>query len=170
MKVVFLDIDGVLNQGFGDAHPSMVRNLNRVTRRAGACIVVHSSWRYLHRLEGLKTILKGWGVKGEVLDTTPIPEGAQVKFSGVILISNEAYSAFTQALPEEFRQREDKWNFERAASIQNWLNASGQDVSGFVILDDHKEFGHLAPHHIKTKMNVGLTQEQAEHAIRLLRA
>jgi len=57
MKVLFLDIDGVLNhvntpRKFGRAllpcDPTCVTQLNRITRETGAYIVISSSWRYLY--------------------------------------------------------------------------------------------------------------------------
>lgn len=167
MKVVFLDFDGVLNQGHGPGHPNMVRNLNKVTRRTGAGIVVHSSWRYGRSVPTLRTILADWGVKGEVIDAAPVPQEVETR-SGSICITTESALAFMQGLPEEFRRVESLWEYERACAIQLWLDHHGKDVTHFVILDDHDNFAHLGSKHVRTKLNVGLTPEQADKAIRIL--
>ncbi len=169
MKVVFLDFDGVLNRGSGRGVPALVENLNRITRRTGAVIVVHSSWRYGRGLEMLRHVLEGWGVKGEVIDATPVPDGAQLKFSGHIIIGDAEMEAFMEALPDEQRSAEDfgMWDYERPCSIQKWLDTH-PEVEQFTILDDHPIMAHLHEHHVHTKLNVGLTKPQSDQAIRML--
>lgn len=53
MKVLFLDIDGVLNchdarpNGYCGIHPGKVRLLDQIVERTGCRIVLASAWRYL---------------------------------------------------------------------------------------------------------------------------
>jgi len=74
VKVIFLDIDGVLiNQRYASrntADPKCVEQLNRITDRTGAKIVVSSSWKH-HGLPRITLILKQWGVTGDIIDITP---------------------------------------------------------------------------------------------------
>ncbi len=168
MKVVFLDIDGVINRGSGRGVPELVDQLNRIVRKGKAVIVVHSSWRYGRSLVMLQHILEGWGVRGDIIDATPVPDGAQLKMHGHILIGDAEMEAFMLALPEQYRADPNKWNYERPCSIQKWLDTR-PGVEAFAILDDHPEFAHLADHHVHTQMNVGLTKHLADKAIRLLR-
>ena len=62
MKIIFLDIDGVLNQTGNAASlpfdPNCVMYLNHVIKETGAHIVISSAWRY-QILEGHMT-LKGF--------------------------------------------------------------------------------------------------------------
>jgi hypothetical protein len=77
MKVIFLDIDGVLNvipQGRdaygGIFHPEFVDNLERIINETGAKIVISSSWRH----SGLQRMLDMWefrNLPGEVIGVTP---------------------------------------------------------------------------------------------------
>lgn len=77
MKVIFLDIDGVLNvipQGHdaygGIFHPEFVDNLKRIINETGAKIVISSSWRH----SGLQKMLEMWNFRnlpGEVIGVTP---------------------------------------------------------------------------------------------------
>lgn len=77
MKVIFLDIDGVLNiisQGhdeFGSIfHSHLVDNLKYLIEQTGAKIVISSSWR----LNGEKEMKAMWDKRklpGEVIDITP---------------------------------------------------------------------------------------------------
>ena len=77
MKVIFLDIDGVLNvipQGHdaygGIFHPNFVENLQRIIDETGAKIVLSSSWRH----SGLTKMLAMWkfrNLPGELIGVTP---------------------------------------------------------------------------------------------------
>jgi FMN phosphatase YigB (HAD superfamily) len=70
MKVIFLDIDGVLLPA-GES----VRLLNDLIKQTGAKIVVSSCRRIRRDLAELRELLLAWGVEGVVLDKTPhLPE------------------------------------------------------------------------------------------------
>ncbi len=78
MKVIFLDIDGVLNvmatnrDKYGDIfRTEFVSNLARIVRETGAKIVISSAWR----MSGLEVMREMWakrGLVGEVIDVTPV--------------------------------------------------------------------------------------------------
>jgi len=75
--VIFLDIDGVLApihrwDRYGDLDPACVHVLNAIVARAGADVVVSSTWRYGKTVAELQQILEGAGFAGRVIDTTPI--------------------------------------------------------------------------------------------------
>lgn len=162
MLVVFLDFDGVLNHGAGPFCPVLVAHLNRITNLTGAVIVVHSSWRYGRTLDQLARMLDGAGVHADVLDVAPVPHSSVRGESGIIVLDPEDFAQFTQGLPP-------RHDYERPAAIQRWLDSHPEiGPEDFVILDDAQEFAHLAPRHLRTKMNVGLTREHAEEAIRML--
>lgn len=79
MRVLFLDIDGVLNAHefdpavmCGQINPDKVARLNRVLTASGASIVLSSAWRYLiHRgemnLMGFEWLLRSHGVLADRL-------------------------------------------------------------------------------------------------------
>ncbi len=77
MKVIFLDIDGVLNvypQGRDDYgsifHKHFVDNLRWIIEQTGAKIVISSTWRF----SGLDIMIEMWKVRnlpGEVIGITP---------------------------------------------------------------------------------------------------
>lgn len=76
-KIIFLDIDGVLNvipksydEFGGTFHDNFVNNLKHIIDQTGAKIVISSSWR----IDGLETMKKMWhkrNLPGEVIDITP---------------------------------------------------------------------------------------------------
>src|SRR4029079_3793405 len=85
MKVIFLDIDGVLNHNRMSHHrdptsieplpipiaPACMAQLNRLITETAAKIVISSSWRLVVRWQDLGPALIRHGLVGEVIDETP---------------------------------------------------------------------------------------------------
>jgi len=76
-RVIFLDIDGVLApirqwHRYGDLDPACIAVLNEIVARAGADVVVSSTWRYGKTVAQLQEMLDAGGFAGRVLDATPI--------------------------------------------------------------------------------------------------
>lgn len=85
MKIVFLDIDGVINRSRTNHHvvptrneplpipvdPACVACLNRLIKETGAKIVISSSWRKYARWQDLGPALVRHGLVGEVIGETP---------------------------------------------------------------------------------------------------
>ena len=95
-RIIFLDIDGVLNTGRGklfwrkqerkkkytfnaDFCPDAIANLNQITRESGAKIVISSYWRSFFSLEALQVIFKEYGIEGEVISTLGMGEGFVIR-------------------------------------------------------------------------------------------
>ena len=81
MRIIFLDIDGVLNNGKpGLIDRDCVGRLNRIVAATDAKIVLSSSWRYMvHRndlsLAGFEFLLRTHGATGvQVIGVTPSDE------------------------------------------------------------------------------------------------
>lgn len=88
MKIIFLDIDGVLNwvetkdfiDGFVGLDPANIASFNRIVdAHPDVKIVISSTWRRCtpfqtayKDFEGLKKLLADRGVRGEIIDHTPI--------------------------------------------------------------------------------------------------
>lgn len=88
-KLIFLDIDGVLNNfamSYSDEYYKLInnistirgrlsstniKNLNYITDKTGAKIVISSSWRVLSDLDEMRDILANAGVTGEIIGVTP---------------------------------------------------------------------------------------------------
>ena len=93
MKIIFLDIDGVMNhqlfykeekeknidysketsQEYDSRQfdPRCMELLNHIIEKTGAKVVVSSSWRSGRTVEDLQDLLQGVGFKGEVIGKTP---------------------------------------------------------------------------------------------------
>lgn len=93
MKVIFLDIDGVLNSQLfyekksqddrceekAEIHfyekmidKDAVELLNKMVAETGAKVVISSTWRKGKNIEWLQNVLKSRGFRHEVLDKTPV--------------------------------------------------------------------------------------------------
>ncbi len=153
MKIIFLDIDGVLNRDSTEiAAPSgcmfvedeLVKKLQCIYYETHAKIVLSSSWRM------------GWyDIKSSKTDTH----------------NAEDYCALAEKLLSFGIPINDHTEFlcdrSRAGEISKYLN-SQKDVEGFVILDDMHIKGY-EKHQIMTDPETGLTDEDVENAISLLK-
>ncbi len=151
MKVVFLDFDGVLNSlGFFQREhgpldrldPAAVQRLDLLVRRAGAKVVVSSSWRVGRTLDALRQLLAQAGYDGEVVGCTPD-------------LGSRVYVADGSAL--------------RSLEIRAWLDAQTEPVEAYVVLDDGA-LDELAPCFVRTTFATGLCDEHVEEALAILMA
>lgn len=141
---MFLDFDGVLSSvanGYRGLDPSNVARLNVLCESTGATVVVTSTWRR-GGLMSCRTLLRAAGFTGRVFQCTPIIEMRQP--SGLYL------------------------TVTRGQEIQAWLDGCGDRVERFVILDDDKDMGELAPYLVRTDPAVGLMDADLERAVDVL--
>lgn len=183
MRVIFLDIDGVLNSQdwyvyrrdsiamddvnaqypFYEFDPRAIKRLNRIIEETEAKIVVSSSWRSGETIESLQKLLNSVGVKGEVIGLTPH------------LWCNKPYEDM------------DGYRIPRGCEIDWWLDNHGDfqrinwskeeqikytnkaKVKNYIILDDDSDMLYgQREHFIKTSHDHGLTDELADLAISIL--
>lgn len=150
MKVLFLDIDGVLNGHDWDAEAGScyldrecVKRLSRIVRETDAVIVISSSWRYMvlggtMTLDGFCYMLRTHGLT------------ALAKVIG------------TTKADEEFEDRDD-----RAQQITAWMRGCKERIESFVVLDDMRLNGFGA-RQIQTCSRGGITDSDADRAIQTL--
>lgn len=117
MKVLFLDIDGVVNKGrrfrvgFDWADAKCVDFINEVIRKTGAKIVISSSWRIGSTLEELSDHFKNkFRIDGEFIGLTP-------------------------AIDLEMEGMDHKVSAPRAMEVRDWLN-DHPEVTSFAVIDD----------------------------------
>lgn len=152
MKVIFLDIDGVMNHKNhlvrSDKHklqsfcPLATENLRHILVACKAKIVVSSTWRKsyknIRRLK--KELFSHYGLSRYVVGLTPVIE--------------------------------DKKNFfysERGVEIRAYMNEHGITEEDMVIIDDDDDMNDLMHRLVQTSWyEGGLTKDKAEAVIRLL--
>jgi hypothetical protein len=154
MKIIFLDIDGVIltpscyakaSGSHAPADPNCVTALNCVLLATGAQIVLSSAWRLGDGLMFCREKFQEWGIKGALRGKTPHLTGK-----------------------------------DRGAEIEAWLDDYGKlthlsprapsetVVDSFVILDDDSDMGRLSDRLVKIDPTTGLTMEKAVEAIKML--
>jgi hypothetical protein len=158
LKVIFLDVDGVLNSEVSreqernnfdnwmehEVSEMHVNNLKKIVDATGAQIVLSSSWRFDHPkatgrdfiadplMKVLDRKLKAVGL--DIIDVTPDLRGKI-----------------------------------RGAEIQDWLDRHSE-VERFVILDDDTDMlEEQKPFFVNTTFKCGLTEELAKKVIEILK-
>lgn len=147
-KIIFLDIDGVLNSrqsitnAGGQARyrtwpaPYHVKQLNKIIELTNAKVVISSTWRIGKSLSELNHLFILADFKGILVDTTPILDKSDL-------------------------------NIIRGMEIQAWLDIH-PDIRRFVILDDDSDMGHLTPYLVQTTFEYGLTEDHVDKVVKIL--
>lgn len=157
MKVIFLDVDGVLNSystkekiaGYTFVSDPKVRLLKEIIERTNAKVVLSSTWRY------------GWCMDH--------PEFATDSDNADIIL----FKAFKDKLNsfgiELISYTSDFDN--RGEEIDYWLKHwKGEPIESFIILDDMCG-NKLRPHSqylIQTSLSEGLNKNHVERAVKML--
>jgi hypothetical protein len=179
MKIVFLDIDGVLNSNdwyvrrstevkmddiaaqypFYEFDPDAVKRLNRLTDLTGAKIVVSSTWRHGRDVDQLKLLFSQVGITGEVIDRTP-----SMHISG-------KESGYTVPRGCEI----DKWLDDHDFQRINWSKERQQEyldksqIQNYIILDDDSDMLYnQREHFIKCPHLTGFSRKELREAIKIL--
>ena len=165
-KVIFLDIDGVLNTeqhrklcrkkgiAYSDENgdtfdPVAVANLSKIIDETGADIVISSSWKFWGLLK-LWEMWKNRKLPGKVIDVTPDTEEDE------ILLNADLSEMERIAL--------------RGYEIKEWLSFHGKKVSRYAIIDNVDSFlPEQQPHFVQVCPITGITVEDAEKVIKVLK-
>lgn len=174
MKIVFLDIDGVLNgheyfkelteikggkQVYEDMlNPKGLALLDRILDETGAVIVMSSTWRYAHPLTKIQWMFEKQGFRNSLRIIGATPDHPEVC---------EEVRAWLKESKDSTPYDSDRIRL-RGNEIQTWLSQVGDVVTSFVILDDDRDMAHLAHRHIHTSIGVGLLEADVERAIKML--
>lgn len=177
MKIIILDIDGVLNvipQGHdeygGIFHPHFMDNLKRIIDETGAKIVISSSWRK-SGLQKMQELWKHRNIAGEVIDVTP---SLYLQKGGSLVFWNKKQDRHP-------REKINGYSIPRGCEIEYWLNLekNNYEIESYVILDDDTDMLlSQKDNFVQCSMNddhedcidlgYGLTNKCAEKAIRIL--
>lgn len=169
MKVLFLDIDGVLNGHEWDDEAKScnirrecVKHLNRVIHETGCKVVLSSAWRYM--IHGGAMTLLGFGY---MLRTHGLLGGSRVLI-GLTRKDDESVDPLELKLDERAKQIRE-WLEWWGDDAQMRANAGLDAVSRFAAVDDEQQGfdTHNIPAVI-TDGKRGMTAADADSLIRLL--
>lgn len=153
MKVIFLDIDGVLNfngcrdkiGGIYFVNDNKIKLLKEIIDRTNAKIVLSSTWRFgwFDRDYGMNTV--------HAEDFTKLEE--KLKEFGIEFLSR------TPRTQDRYRGNE----------IKQWLDKwGGEAVEKFIIIDDDTDMKPYMDRLIQTSFKNGLMTKNVERAVKLL--
>ncbi len=171
-KILFLDVDGVLNhlewkrrqskrptRSYEEAFtrridPECLARLNLITDMTGAVIVFSSSWREGRPWRESAAILRRVGMTGTMIDRTPTPAEQD----------GSVFAHYEGRLPKMLEP------YPRGYEIQQWIDAqSFAAAPTIVILDDDDDMAHLANRLVRTDSATGGLQfGHARRAIAML--
>lgn len=169
VKVIFLDIDGVMNRiipeeedGDGSVceEPSVrpveegkVRLLAELVSRTGAKIVLHSGWRFLY-------------------DEAFRPVHPQARRLEALLGKyGLSFYGCTPDLTDEQIRRTKKFSRVKGREILQWLegHVGPEKVDSWVVLDDLElSEEEVRAHQLRTDGRKGMTEDDVETAVRVL--
>jgi HAD domain in Swiss Army Knife RNA repair proteins len=140
MKIIFLDIDGVIVTGksFNDnceVDSNCVYWLNRLTEETGAVLVLSSSRRKSRSFGECVQLLQNWGITGRLMSKTRILDD----------------------------------NHERGDEIRLWMETFPGEYS-FIIIDDSENMKDLESRRIRTTWENGFTENEYLQAREILEA
>jgi len=151
MKILFLDVDGVLNNnqtrtvtfdGWCFVDDYLVKRLKQIIDATGAKIVLSSTWR------------DGWNREDESKNE-PFFNQLRDKLK-------EYGMEIWDALPMPMRP-------SRGLAIAIWFDLHKDlNIESFVILDDWYDMGIYRDHLVQINGNIGLTDEDVNEAISFL--
>lgn len=175
MKIIFLDVDGVLthseyeNDSFADIDETKVELLKEIIDKTSAKIVLTSNWKDKCIIGGKEHRLKEYHILTQVLKHYGIEMYDETKEEKLKLtVSPE----LLRRLPrEELKKVRINPYTTRTGEIYKWLN-NNENIESFVIIDDeefeYENFGYQ-DNFIKTDYyNGGLLKEHVEEAINML--
>lgn len=151
MKVIFLDVDGVLNEagsksrsphGFIGVDDDKVDVLKQIVDATGAAIVLSSTWK------------RGWSANSDEIDNDALYLDKKLARHGLRIIDKTI---------------DDTWN--RGFGIKAWLDTHA--VEAWLVLDDDKfedfEREGIMPHFVQTSfLHGGLTEKHIPKCTEIL--
>lgn len=161
-KVIFLDIDGVLNSNFwNNTHQreisdgtlidsDKIKLLGELVRNTGAKIVLHSGWKYW-----FDSCLKPTRAESERLQT-------------LLMQENLTIDSVTPDHATEEIKKSKKFSLIKAKEILAWLD-DHKEVQQWVVIDDlDLHNAEIAKHQLRTDPQTGLTIKDVHEIEKML--
>ena len=154
MKVIFLDVDGVLNcestkaffEGVPFVESEKIKLVAEIVKKTGAKIVLTSNWR------------SGWDRKIRGIDN----DFAVRRFNALADAFAAEGLSFLDYTPKLF-------DSTRGAEIKAWLDTRLEnEIENFVILDDDRDMRPYMKKLVNTSWKTGMTEKDAKRAVKIL--
>lgn len=168
-KVIFLDVDGVLNSSRTlyesiSLEDDLILNLKEIVNKTKAKIILSSSWRL--STEAVATLIDkldkfGLAISGMTYDGVDLDWLEKYEF--------DVTKKYLDTKFDYDENRQIKITHDRGAEIFKWLH--DHDDCAYVILDD--EIEDIKPYFsesviVKTSYKTGLTKEDVKKAVQIL--
>lgn len=153
-KIIFLDFDGVIStpESHWDLDTDKIKLVKHICDVTGAKIVISSSWRKYNLEDTLHSITTSQEQMGRQRFLYP---------EYLIDVTPRMYSF-------KHGHRETYYQVCRGVEIDQWLKEH-KNVDRYVILDDEDDMLlYQKTHLVKTDSNKGISQRDAEEAIKIL--
>lgn len=173
MKVIFLDIDGVLsplsnsdkkkdNNLFPydiEFSTEAVKNLKTLLEKSQAHIVLSTRWVNRLGVNTTITVLASHGIRGPFV----IPESLGIKevMYAQDWINDKNYKMSGTTVPPK------KISSTKIEEIGFWLNENINKIESYVVLDDDF-MHHHSDRQVRTKPDIGLTESDVQSALHVL--
>lgn len=122
--------------------PKLIQLVNQLVERSQADVVVSSTWRSKYSVEELNSMLTNRGATFKIIAATPTNLSFKWGDGGFV---------------------------SRGLEIQTYLNSLNKKPDSFVIIDDIDEMEHLSKYLVLTDDSYGITQEDVESALIMLK-
>jgi len=177
--VLFLDIDGVLNNAdhmlrpgrpdlppeparSHDFDPESIEALNAIVKAARPYVVLSSTWRLMYSLGWMLKHMRSQGYQG------PLHGRTCDDFLVYALSDPPDYRHANQRRPRVDDSGRECWSSHRGDQIQRWLDEA-EHGGPVAILDDDGDMAGLTHRWVGTSFQTGLGPEHVERVVDLLR-
>ena len=151
MNLIFCDVDGVLNNhhtrittsdGWCFVEDHLVARLKKLIDLSGARLVLSSTWR------------EGWNQEDESKNDISFTE-----------LRNKFKEFGIEIFDRTGDMRQHRWQ-----SIKEYFERLREDpIEHYVILDDYDDMGEYMDHLVLTSASTGLTEEDIQDALEILK-
>jgi hypothetical protein len=174
VKVIFLDIDGVLsphvkveNKGQGDFpydvkfNPRTIKNLKVLLKESNARIVLSTTWIKNIGFKATTLALATHGIVGPYFVAEDVGEKSnEITVRDWIMEPSSSKFYGTAVTPKKFTS-------EKCHEISFWLSEYKDKISGYVVLDDEFIYDQ-EEHQVRVNGKKGLTVDDVKKALMIL--
>lgn len=173
MKVIFLDIDGVLSPHSkfapDSAHfpyhvtfsPAAVKNLKHILNVTGAKLVLSTRWVDKLGFSNTALVLASHGITGPYVIGQDVSKDKNEHVSPGDWLSDKGGKFWGITVPPK------KMSSDKCHEISFWLNDFSDQIKGYCVIDDDIIAGQ-EDYQVQTDGEVGITKKDAEKIIAVL--